>query len=124
MAFSSKSYIEEKRAYWAMVMPAFGIYLLVMAFPIVLSIVLSVSNYSGGKMFGGEKWGFAGFDAYLRVFRDPWFWNALKNNIYIVLILYLVNFRWDSSLLISSMPKSSKRLNSGKVYFMCPILFL
>ena len=86
MAFSSKSYIEEKRAYWAMVMPAFGIYLLVMAFPIVLSIVLSVSNYSGGKMFGGEKWGFAGFDAYLRVFRDPWFWNALKNNIYIVLI--------------------------------------
>lgn len=37
-------------------------------------------------MFGGEKWGFAGFDAYLRVFRDPWFWNALKNNIYIVLV--------------------------------------
>ena len=86
MTYSSKSYIEEKRAYWAMILPAFTIYLLVMAFPIVLSIVLSVSNYSGGKMFGGEKWGFAGFDAYLRVFRDPWFWNALKNNIYIVLV--------------------------------------
>ena len=69
-----------------MVTPAFVLYLLVMAFPIVLSIVLSVSNYSGGKMFGGEKWGYAGFGAYARVFTDPWFWNALKNNLYIVLI--------------------------------------
>lgn len=77
---------EEGRAYWAMVLPAFLIYLLVMAFPIVLSLVLSVSDYSGGKMFGGEKWGFAGFQAYARVFSDPWFWNALKNNMYIVLI--------------------------------------
>ncbi len=69
-----------------MVTPAFALYLLVMAFPIVLSIVLSVSNYSGGKMFGGEKWGFAGLSAYARVFTDPWFWNALKNNAFIVLI--------------------------------------
>ena len=69
-----------------MVLPAFVIYLLVMAFPIVLSLVLSVSDYSGGKMFGGEKWGFAGFGAYTRVLADPWFWNALKNNLYIVLI--------------------------------------
>jgi len=69
-----------------MVLPAFSIYLLVMAFPIVLSIVLSVSNYDGGKMFGGEAWGFAGFKSYARVFSDPLFWNALKNNAYIVLI--------------------------------------
>ena len=48
---------EEGRAYWAMVLPAFSIYLLVMAFPIILSIVLSVSNYDGGKMFGGERFG-------------------------------------------------------------------
>lgn len=75
---------EAGRAYWLMVSPAFFIYLLVMAFPIVLSVVLSVSNYSGGKMFGGEAWGFAGFGQYLRVVEDPWFWNALKNNLYIV----------------------------------------
>lgn len=80
---------EEKRAYWGMVLPAFLIYLLVMAFPIVLSIVLSVSDYSGGKMFGGEAWGFAGFGQYSRVFSDPWFWNALKNNLYIVLVSVL-----------------------------------
>ncbi|HOZ71798.1 MAG TPA: sugar ABC transporter permease [Spirochaetales bacterium] len=77
---------EEGRAYWSMVLPAFSIYLLVMAFPIVLSIVLSVSNYSGGKMFGGEPWGFAGLKSYARVFSDPLFWNALKNNFYIVLL--------------------------------------
>ncbi|MDQ7795807.1 MAG: sugar ABC transporter permease [Spirochaetia bacterium] len=86
MVHLNRVHLEEKRAYWAMVMPAFALYLLVMAFPIILSIMLSVSNYSGGKMFGGEKWGFAGFSAYARVFTDPWFWNALKNNFYIVLI--------------------------------------
>ncbi len=72
-----------------MIFPAFLIYMIVMAFPILLSILLSVSNYSGGKMFGGESWGFAGFQAYSRVFSDPWFWNAFKNNIYIVLISVL-----------------------------------
>jgi ABC-type sugar transport system permease subunit len=80
---------EEGKAYWAMILPAFLIYILVMAFPIVLSIVLSVSDYSGGKMFGGEAWGFAGFGAYAQVFSDPWFWNAFKNNLYIVLISVL-----------------------------------
>jgi len=86
MATAKRIDHEEGRAYWMMVLPAFIIYLLVMAFPIILSIVLSVSNYSGGKMFGGEKWGFAGFAAYGRIFADPLFWNALKNNAYIVLI--------------------------------------
>ncbi|HUW40634.1 MAG TPA: sugar ABC transporter permease [Rectinemataceae bacterium] len=77
---------EEGRAYWMMVLPAFAVYLLVMAFPIVLSVILSVSNYNGGKMFGGPKWGFAGFGQYARTVADPLFWNALKNNAYIVLV--------------------------------------
>lgn len=77
---------EEGRAYWAMVLPAVLVYVLVMAFPIILSIVLSVSNYDGGKMFGGDPWGFAGLRSYTQVFSDPLFWNALKNNVYIVLI--------------------------------------
>jgi len=77
---------EAGRAYWMMSLPAFLVYLLVMAFPIGLSIVLSLSNYSGGKMFGGEQWSIVGFEQYARVVRDPWFWNALKNNFYIVLV--------------------------------------
>jgi len=79
-------YREETRAFWTMVLPGFIVYIVVMAFPIILSAVLSVSNYSGGKMFGGESWGFQGFQAYTSLFTDPWFWNALKNNMYIVLI--------------------------------------
>lgn len=77
---------EERRAYWALVLPAFIIYIIVMAFPVVLSLALSLSNYDGGKMFGGERWGFAGLKAYARVFGDPYFWNALKNNAFIVAV--------------------------------------
>lgn len=69
-----------------MVLPSFLIFLFVFAFPIVLAIVLSLSNYGGGKMFGGERWGITGFQQYKKLFADPYFWNALKNNIYIVLI--------------------------------------
>ena len=69
-----------------MVLPSFLIYLFVFGFPIILAIVLSLSNYGGGKMFGGAPWGITGFQQYLRLFTDPYFWNALKNNIYIVLI--------------------------------------
>lgn len=77
---------EEKRAYWAMVLPAFILYLLVLAFPIVISILLSLSNYNGGKMFGGEAWQISGFQQYEKLIKDPQFWLSLKNNVYIVLI--------------------------------------
>ena len=77
---------EERRAYAFMVLPAFLLYLLVLAFPIVLSIALSLSNYNGGKMFGGEPWGIVGFQQYGKLVTDPQFWLALKNNVYIVLI--------------------------------------
>jgi len=78
--------VEERRAYWSMVTPALALYLLVMAFPIVISILLSLSNYNGGKMFGGEPWKLTGFQQYARLITDPYFWLALKNNIYIVLV--------------------------------------
>jgi len=77
---------EAAKAYWAMVLPAFLIYLLVMGFPIVLSVVLSVSNYNGGRMFGGQAWSITGFRQYTQILADPYFWNALKNNLYIVLV--------------------------------------
>jgi len=59
---------------------------LVFAFPIVLSVVLSVSNYNGGKLFGGEPWSIVGFQQYQALINDPNFWLALKNNVYIVVI--------------------------------------
>lgn len=77
---------EAGRAYWMMVLPAFVIYVLVMGFPIVLSVLLSISNYNGGKMFGGQAWTIVGLGQYGKVLADPYFWSALKNNAYIVLI--------------------------------------
>lgn len=77
---------EERRAYWSMVSPAFFLYLLVIAFPIVISIIVSLSNYAGGKMFGGEPWRITGFQQYVKLATDPYFWLALKNNAYIVLV--------------------------------------
>ena len=38
---------EETRAYWVFVLPAFIIYLSVLAFPTVFSVLLSLTNYNG-----------------------------------------------------------------------------
>jgi ABC-type sugar transport system permease subunit len=77
---------EDHKAYWLMILPAFIVYLLVMGFPIILSFILSLSNYNGGKMFGGEPWEITGFQQYSKLLVDSNFWYALKNNIYVVLI--------------------------------------
>lgn len=86
MVLPLRGKVETSRAYWAFVTPAFLLYLLVFAFPIVLSVVLSLSNYNGGKMFGGEPWSIVGFQQFEKLAGDPNFWLALKNNVYIVLI--------------------------------------
>lgn len=77
---------EERRAYWLFSLPAFILYVFVFAFPIALSAIISLSNYKGGQMFGGEVWKIVGFQQYAKLFQDPYFWQALKNNSYIVLI--------------------------------------
>ncbi len=77
---------EENRAYWLFSLPSFALYLFVFAFPILLSAVVSLSDYKGGQMFGGEAWGIKGLEQYRILFSDPAFWRALKNNLYIVLV--------------------------------------
>ncbi|MEI8092620.1 MAG: sugar ABC transporter permease [Spirochaetales bacterium] len=77
---------EERRAYWVMILPAFVLYLFVMAFPTIISVFLSLSNYNGGKLFGGQAWGLTGFAQYTHLFGDRFFWNALANNMWIVVI--------------------------------------
>lgn len=77
---------EERISYIILVAPALLLYLFVMAFPTIFSILLSVSTYRGGKFFGNNNISFGGLKAYREVFIDPYFFMALKNNIYIVLI--------------------------------------
>ncbi len=82
------SHGEEKRAFWAFVLPAFLIYLFVMAFPTVFAIFLSLTNYKGGALFGPKRKAISlvGFQYYKDMFADKYFWLALKNNLWIVVI--------------------------------------
>jgi raffinose/stachyose/melibiose transport system permease protein len=77
---------EERAAYIILVAPALFLYLFVMAFPAIFSVVISLSNFRGGKIFSKGSMSFAGIKAYTEIFKDPYFFMALRNNIYIVLI--------------------------------------
>ena len=79
---------EEKRAYWMFVLPAFLIYLFVMAFPTIFAIFLSLTDYKGGALFGPKRKAvnIVGFQYYKQMFSDKYFWLALKNNLWIVFI--------------------------------------
>ena len=77
---------EERISYAILVIPALLVYLYVMAFPTVFSIGLSMTNYSGGKVFGSNGLRFVGIKNYRAIFTDNYFYMALKNNLWIVFI--------------------------------------
>ena len=79
---------EERRAFWIFVLPAFLIYLFVMAFPTFFAVFLSLTNYKGGALFGPKRKAvdIVGFQYYKQMFSDKYFWLALKNNMWIVFI--------------------------------------
>ena len=79
---------EEKIAYAALVLPALLIYLSVMAFPTIFSVVLSLTNYNGGKVFGNPNVKIVGFNSYKWMFTEPIgnFYLSLRNNMLIVAV--------------------------------------
>jgi raffinose/stachyose/melibiose transport system permease protein len=77
---------EELISYWILVIPALLFYYVILAFPTVFSVILSLTNYKGGPIFGNSNVKITGFASYGQMFADPLFWTSLKNNIYIVLI--------------------------------------
>ena len=79
---------EEKVAYWSLILPGFLIYVFVMAFPTIFGLYLSVTNYKGGPLFGPKKRSvdIVGFKYYAEMFKDSYFWLALKNNMWITFI--------------------------------------
>ena len=81
---STKS--EEKRAYWMLSLPAIIFYFGVMTFPSIFSVVLSLTNYSGGSLFEAGALKFVGLKNYMKVFSDQYFYISLKNNFWIVLV--------------------------------------
>ena len=79
---------EERIAYASLVLPALLIYLSVMAFPTIFSVLLSLTNYNGGKVFGNSNWKIVGFNSYKWMFTEPAgnFYLSLKNNMLIVAV--------------------------------------
>ena len=77
---------EKKISYALLVIPALAIYLSVMAFPTVVSIFLSLTDYNGGRMLGNRDVGFVGLANYRWMFTEPTggFFTALGNNMLIV----------------------------------------
>jgi raffinose/stachyose/melibiose transport system permease protein len=71
-------------SYLFLVLPALLLYLFVMAFPTIFSITLSLTSYSGGKIFGSSNVSFAGLKAYKTILSDNYFYLSLKNNLFIV----------------------------------------
>ena len=71
----------KKLSYLSFVLPAFVIFISVIIFPLLFSIVLGFSQWKG---YGEMR--FIGIGNYIRMFQDPVFFIALRNNIMIVLI--------------------------------------
>jgi raffinose/stachyose/melibiose transport system permease protein len=80
---------EEKVSYLILVLPAVIIYLGVVAFPTIFSILMSLSNYNGGVIFGNPNVKLVGIQNYVEIFtggQSRYFWMSLQNNMLIVLI--------------------------------------
>ena len=70
-------------SYLAFVAPGLVIYLFIVAYPILYSIILSFSDFNPNK---GGVWNFVGLLQYNTMLHDPAFWHALKNNMIVVAV--------------------------------------
>ncbi len=62
---------------WMFLAIPIALFVLFLLLPIVIAVVLSLSDYS---VIGQLKW--VGFDNYVRLVNDPFFWIALRNTAY------------------------------------------
>lgn len=65
------------------ILPGLAIYLFIIAYPILYSIFLSFSNYNPNSP---KDWQLVGLTHYIKMFSDPTFWHALKNNMIVVCV--------------------------------------
>lgn len=69
--------------YAGFVGPGLVMYLIIVAFPIFYSVVLSFSDFNPNV---GGSWNFVGFEHYQNMLNSPGFWHAFKNNMIVVLV--------------------------------------
>ncbi len=74
----------KKTSYWLLSGPAVLVYALIIIFPVLVSFVLSFTQWSG---FGMPQ--FVGLKNYIDIFKDSYFWWGIRNNILVVAISVL-----------------------------------
>lgn len=67
--------------YLGFVLPGVLIYLFIVAYPVLYSLGLSVTDFNPNR---GGAWHFVGLRQYATMFQDPHFWHALKNTMIVV----------------------------------------
>ncbi|OHD24046.1 MAG: ABC transporter [Spirochaetes bacterium RBG_16_67_19] len=70
-------------AYLGLVIPGLAVYLVIVAYPILYSLWLSLTDFNPNR---GGSWSFVGLLQYRTMLRDPAFWHALKNNLVVVAV--------------------------------------
>ncbi len=80
--------------YLVMVLPAFLVYIFIVAYPVIYSFILSLSeqsagvyNFDTGKIDVERT--LVGFKHYVYMFKDPDFWFAFTNNMIVVVVSLL-----------------------------------
>jgi raffinose/stachyose/melibiose transport system permease protein len=69
--------------YLRLVIPGLTVYLLIVAYPILHSVWLSLTDFNPNR---GGDWKFVGLLQYRTMLQDPDFWHALKNNLVVVAV--------------------------------------
>jgi raffinose/stachyose/melibiose transport system permease protein len=72
---------QKRRSYYALLLPAFIIYISIIIFPIIVSFGLSFTKWKQYKLVG-----FIGLSNYINILKDPVFQRAIWNNIQIMLV--------------------------------------
>jgi len=72
---------QKKRSYYALLMPAFLVYISVIIFPILMSLGLSFTKWKQYRLVG-----FVGLENYINILKDPVFRHSAWDNIQIMLI--------------------------------------
>ncbi|AEF86363.1 sugar ABC transporter permease [Treponema primitia ZAS-2] len=111
-----KYQLSRKISHYCFILPAFLIFISVMIFPVFFSFVLGFTQWKG---YGEMR--FVGFDNYIRMFQDPVFHIALRNNILIVLISVFGQIPLGMLLAYMLHRKMVKKSNVFEVLIFLPI---
>ncbi|AIQ30079.1 sugar ABC transporter permease [Paenibacillus sp. FSL P4-0081] len=80
--------LKDKKAWLVFILPALIFYLGTVFVPIIQSL-----NYSFQQWNGIQEPRYTGFDNYIAMFSDSYFWNSVQNNlVYVVIVVFMQVF--------------------------------